>query len=157
MTMKTSRRKFFGLVGSAAVAGPTVAKNAIAKLPGGLLNGGPGVPPLGLSAGIGGPAPSYASDVACQAIGGGSWHLEEIARLRRFISGDLTDDEKEERRRQRLYGRQQTISHHWAVMQSVAGWRKIELYHRDMERMNDEIARSHSQSYLARLLREHGL
>ncbi len=153
--MKTSRRKFFGLVGGAAVAAPTAAKNVIAKLPSGLLDGVPGVPPLG--SGYVGSAPSYPTDVACQAIGGGSWHLEEIARLRRFISGELTDEEKEDRRRSRLYSRQQTISHHWAAMESVAGWRKIELYHRDIERVNDEIARSNSQSYLSRLLKENGL
>ncbi len=153
--MKTSRRKFFGLMGGAAVAGPTAAKNAIAKLPGGLLDDMPSVPPLG--SGYIGSTPSYPADAACNAIGGRSWHLEEIARLRRFISGDLTDEEKEERRRSRLYSRQQAISNHWAGMQSVAGWRKLDLFHRDMELVNDEIARSHSQGYLTRLLKENGL
>ncbi len=147
--MKTSRRKFFGLLGGAAVAGPAAAKNAVASLPMGLFGVG--------SIGPSGPAPQYAGDIGGSLATKGSWHLDEIARLKRFLAGDLTDEEKEERRRQRLYSRQQTISHHWAGMQSVAGWRKIELYHRDVERVNDEIARSHSQSYLKRLLKENGL
>lgn len=49
--MKTSRRKFFGLMGGAAVAWPTAAKNAVAKLPTGLF----GIGELGPV----GPAPGY--------------------------------------------------------------------------------------------------
>ncbi|NTJ63515.1 hypothetical protein G6M50_38215 [Agrobacterium rhizogenes] len=144
--MKTSRRKFFGLLGGAAVAGPTAAKNAVANLPTGLF---------GLSAiGPSGPAPAYQGETATLSPSTGSWHIDEVARLKRFLSGDLTDEEKEERRRSRLYSRQQALSNHWGGMQSVAGWRKLELYNRDMELVNDEIARSHSQTYLSRLLRE---
>lgn len=149
--MKTSRRKFFGLLGGAAVAGPAAAKNAVASLPTGLLG----------SAALGpeGPVPAY-GEYAGQTGGlksSGSWHLNEIARLKRFLSNDLTEEEKEERRRNRLFRRQQSLSNHWAAMQSVAGWRKLELYHRDMDRVNDEIERSQSHSYLTRLLKEHGV
>ncbi len=147
--MKTSRRKFFGLMGGAAVAGPTAAKKAVAKLPTGLF----GIGELGLV----GPAPEYGGLTESVKASVGSWHFDEIARLRRFLSGDLTEEEKEERRQSHLYSRQQSISNHWAGMQSVAGWRKIELYNRDMELVNDDIARSRSQSYLSRLLRESGL
>ena len=144
--MKTSRRKFFGLLGGAAVAGPTAEKNGVANLPTGLFSPG--------ASGPIGPAPQYMGETATKLSSTGSWHLDEIARLKRFLSSDLTDEELEERHRSRLYNRQQAISNHWAGMQSVAGWRKLELYHRDMELVNGEIARSHSQSYLTRLLRE---
>ncbi len=144
--MKTSRRKFFGLLGGAAVAGPAAAKNVVAHLPTGIV----GQDLLGPMS----PAPLYGGEVAMKSS---SWDLDEIARLKRFLSGGLTEEEKEERRRNRLHRRQQFISNHWAGMQSVAGWRKLELYHRDMDRVNDEIERSQSQSYLTRLLRENGL
>ena len=147
--MKTSRRKFFGLLGGAAVAGPAAAKSAVAQLPTGLFGAG--------AIGPSGPAPQYMGDVGLQATSGKSWHLDEIARLKRFLSGDPTDEEKEQRRRSRLYSRHQAISNHWVGMQSVAAWRKIELFQRDLERVNDEIARLESQSYLTRLLREHGI
>ena len=147
--MKTSRRKFFGLIGGAAVAGPAAAKTAVAQLPTGLFSAG-AIAPLSH-------APQYIGEAACGTTSGRSWHLDEIARLKRLLSGDLTEEEKEQRRRSRLYNRHQSISNHWAGMQSVAAWRKVELFQRDMERVNDEISRSESESYLARLLRENGL
>jgi hypothetical protein len=148
MTLKTGRRGFFGLVGGAAIAGPSIAKNAVAELPKGLGAGlSSPVPPSGVS--IGG------SIGLAQKVGGGSsWHVAEIGRLRKYLSGDRSDEEKEEARQQRLYSRQTMISNHAAGLRSVAAWKKLDLYHRDMEALHEEIRRSQTQTRIWRLMKE---
>lgn len=137
------RRGFLGFMGGAAVAAPAVAKTAIAELPKGLgsVSMGVGVPSMGYG---GGPVDSV----------GGNWRLKEIANLKRILTGDLTEDEKEQRKRERMYARQQSISHGVAVLVSVSGAHKLNMYANRIERHKDRIRRSETKGYLARLLRQ---
>lgn len=137
------RRGFLGFMGGAAVAGPQLAKAAVAELPSGLGNAVPGV--------IGG----YGS--LGQPIASGSdktWKLKEIANLKRLISGGLTDDEKEDRKRRRLYQQERIISQSVACLVSVSGTRKLEIYRDRMEQHNEKIQISEAKGRLHWLLRD---
>ena len=134
------RRGFLGIIGGAVAAGPSMAKNAVAQLPSGL-----GIE----SAVLGSAGVSSAS-----SLGSGDWMLEEIANLRRFISGELTDEEQEDRRRAAMYARQSLISNRYAGLKSVADWRKVDLFNRDLQRLNEEINRSQARGRLASLLKQ---
>lgn len=135
------RRGFLGFVGGAAVAGPSVAKNAVAKLPEGLGLGNHIVASYGIPGEVG------------EGPGGGDWKIKEIAKLRRLLTGDLTDDEKEERRRSRLYSRQLRISHEVSVLVSVSGVHKLAMHEHRMEKNSEDITRSSLRGRLSRLLR----
>jgi hypothetical protein len=87
------RRGFLGIMGGAVVAGPGAAKQAVTAASrastGGVASLGNGLsPPMGIISG------------ARDGVTGThkSWLLERVAELRRMISGDLTDEEIEERR-----------------------------------------------------------
>lgn len=141
------RRGFLGFMGGAAAAGPSVAKAAVAEMPKGLgaaFSHNPGAPLGGLSQGIRDTASSI----------GGSWRIKEIASLRRVLLGDLTDEEKEQRKRSRLYAHQSVVQQNIAGLVSVSGVRKMEMYGDQMARLDDRIRRSEAQGYLSRLLRE---
>lgn len=134
------RRGFLGILGGAVAAGPAMAKNAVAQLPSG----------LGIESAVLGSA-----GVECaQSISGGDWRVAEISNLRRFISGDLTVEEQEQRQCAAMYARQSQISNRYAGLKSVADVRKVELFNRDMQRLNDEIQRSQARSRLLSLLKE---
>ena len=136
------RRGFLGFMGGAAVAGPAVAKQAVAQLP----------PGLGIS---GMPMPSYGYPADANSVGPDpTWKLKQIADIRRFLSGDLTDEEKEDRKRQRLYRREQVINQNVACLHSVSGSRKLAIYSSRIEQHYDEIQRSERQSRLHWLLRQ---
>ncbi|MCQ1850394.1 hypothetical protein [Neorhizobium galegae] len=146
--MNLNRRKLFGLMGGAAVAGPGIAKQAVAQLP------------QGLGLGIG-PAPLWGEDptskgVDCGSISGRDWRLDEIATLKRLISGDLTAEEKEDRRRRKLHARHALISQEVASLMSVSGVRKLDIYNERVHRLEDDIRRSQHQSQLWRYLKEIG-
>lgn len=143
--MKLNRRKLFGLVGGAAVAGPSIAREAVIKLPAGMGDLYNAVAPT-----------ADLAQSACNATfsDNGDWRLKPIADVRRLIAGDLTEDEKEDRRRRRLEDRRSLLSQHVAGLQSVSSVRKLDIYARRLGELNDEIQRSHHRGYLARLLRE---
>lgn len=147
--MNINRRKLFGLIGGAAVAGPGIAKQAVAQLP------------QGLGAAIG-PSPPWGDalkcvDNGCATITSSSdWRLDHIAELKRMISGDLTDEEKEDRRRRKMYDRQNLISQEVASLVSVSGVRKLDIYNERVHRLQNEIQRSQHQSSLWRYLKEIG-
>lgn len=134
------RRGFLGFIGGAAVAVPAAAKNAVTKLPGGL-----GLSNIaGMGAGYGGAIPSNSGD----------WRIEEIARLKRFLTGELTEDEKQEERAHLLRTRENLISQHAASLVSVAAVRKIDIFNREMRKLNREVDILYRSGYLTKLLRE---
>lgn len=136
------RRAFFGFAGGAVASGPSVAKAVLSEMPKG----------LGISGGayIGGPV---SAGVASSAPVG-DWRLDEIARLKRFISGELTDEEKEQDRIEKLHRQEVIISQHAASLVSVSGVQKIGIFNRNMAKVQREIRLSNSKSYLASLLKQ---
>lgn len=137
------RRGFLGFMGGAAVAGPQLAKASVAELPSGLGNAVPGV--IGGYGSLGQPTASGSDK---------TWKLKEIANLKRFISGGLTDDEKEDRKRRRLYQQERIISQSVACLVSVSGTRKLEIYRDRMEQHNEKIQISEAKGRLYWLLRD---
>lgn len=146
--MNTNRRKFFGLMGGAAVAGPAVAKEVVSKLPSGMGDLSMGRPLRGLH--------EVMSAKTAQGIGDGDWRLRQIADLKRLIAGDLTEEEKEDQRRARIEARQALVSQHVACLGSVSSVRKLDIYNDRLAALNDEINQARRQGYLSRLLREAG-
>lgn len=145
--MNLNRRKLFGLMGGAAVAGPGIAKQAVAQLPQG----------LGMAMGPSPPWGSPSKGIECATLASNSdWRLDHIANLKRMISGDLTDEEKEDRRRQKMHARQSLISQEVAGLVSVSGVRKLDIYNERVHRLQEDIERSQHQSQLWRYLKEIG-
>lgn len=139
------RRGFLGIIGGAAIAGPKVAQNVVAKLPVGLGDATLGVPPFG----------GYGSQgIATSAASDSSWRLTEIANLRKIITGELTDQEKEDQRRQKMYSQQNIISQSVASLVSVSGVRKLEMYQERMAEHSRRIQQSEARSRLHWLLRQ---
>lgn len=136
------RRAFFGLMGGAAVAGPQVAKAALAEMP------------AGLGHSFGGSSPSVSYDSEASSIGGSNWKLKEIADLKRVLTGELTAGEKEQRKRDRLYQQERVISQSVASLVSVSGVRKLDIFRERMEQHQEKIRISHAQGRLHWLLRE---
>lgn len=137
------RRNFLGFLGGAAAAGPAVAKAAIAEMPKGL--GMVASPPMGsnLSRGIG---LSDSSE--------GDWRMREIVDLKRILSGDLTDEEKEQRRRERMYALEAIVDQNVAVLISVSGPQKLAMRRDRVRLLQEKIRLSETQGYLSRLLKE---
>ena len=140
-----NRRGFFGLAAGAAVAGPSIAKNAIAELPRPIGNSGF----LGSGAGISS-GRIYPIDTPVD------WRLEQINSLKRFISGELNEDEKEDAKRQRLRRRESIISQHVTCLGSVSAVRKLDIYAERMDSYERAIKISESKGYLAKLLAQDG-
>lgn len=137
------RRGFLGFLGGAVAVGPATAKAAVAELPKGLGAIGP-MPPMG----------GFYGNTISQAVDGGDWRLKEIASLKRFLSGELTDEEKEQEKRRRLNFVYNSINQNVAGLQSVSGVHKMRMFDEQMCRLNARIERSERKGYLARLLRE---
>lgn len=138
------RRGFLGFMGGAAVAGPSAAKAAISQMPAGMeLSANlPPIPPIG----------GYMATTAANDVDN-SWKISEIANIKKFLSGDLSEDEKEQRHRQRMYGMHSIISQHVAGLRSVSGVQKFAMYNRAIEAKNDEISRSEARGRLHWLMR----
>lgn len=88
------RRGFLGLLGGAAVAGPAAAKQAVTAASHSQSGGAAKI------AGVGVPNFGAGPMIALQSKGDGrkSFFLQEIADIRRRLTGKLTDEEIEERR-----------------------------------------------------------
>lgn len=136
------RRGFLGFIGGAAVAGPSVAKNTIVQMPSGL-----GLARGAIGGGYGNSVPSAPS---------GDWRIDEIARLKRIITGDLSEEEKEAARADIIRSKEAIISQHAASLVSVAAVAKIAIFNREARRLHREIDVMNSGLYLKRLLREMG-
>lgn len=139
------RRAFFGLMGGAAVAGPAAAKQAIGKLPVGL--GDALVPTAPVGSG-------YLNQKSAGVVADVVWKAKEISNLQKFLLGDLTDEEKERQKRDRMYAQQTVISQSVATLVSVSGVRKLEIYRDRMEAHNRKIQESDARSRLHWLLRQ---
>lgn len=148
--MKASRRNFLGFLGGAATAGPAVAKQAIAAMPVGMGE-------LNLSA-LPDARNMFSSEgSACQTVSTGKdWRFDEIARLKRWISGDIDESERQDRERRMMGDRHSMISQHVAGLVSVSPARKVDIYTKQLRRSQQEIDRINAQSYLGRLLKEIG-
>lgn len=131
------RRGFLGFLGGAAAAGPSVAKAAPKSI------------------GMVAYPPSYGISAANQAIGGGSdWRIGEIANLRRILTGDMTEEEKEQDRRERMYAMESIIDQNVAVLVSVSGPHKLAMRRDRVRKLHKEIRLSETRGYLSRLLKE---
>jgi hypothetical protein len=138
------RRGFLGLMGGAAVAGPGIAKDAVQYLPSGLSSAVP-------------PAPYGGIIATTRADSSGMFdRATRIADLRRLISGQLTDEEREERRRERLYNVDTMFAQNVTCLRSVSPFNKVRIHSERMQVVKDEIDRSRNRSYLDRLLRGEG-
>lgn len=132
------RRGFLGALGGAAVAGPSVAKNALAQLPTGL-----GQNVLGYG--------SIGNSVEACTKQSGDWELSQIERLRRLISGQKTDEEREEDALTRRENRNNIIGQGIASLRSVSGTAKLDMYERKMR----EIREQRQQYYWGRELADY--
>lgn len=137
------RRGFLGIIGGAAVAGPSAAKAVAAKMPVGLVDASTSLIP---SVGYSGTGQTNGPDR--------SWKLSEIANIKRFLSGELSDEEKEQRKRQKMYSRQSIINQRIAGLVSVSGVYKFDMYNREIAEMNEDIAKSEARGRLHWLLRD---
>lgn len=131
------RRGFLGALGGAAVAGPSVAKNALAQLP------------TGLGQNVLGYGSSGALD-KCSPVPG-DWELSQIERLRRLISGQKTDEEREADAIERRENRNNIIGQEIASLRSVSGTAKLDMYERKMR----EIREQRQQYYWGRELSDY--
>lgn len=141
------RRGFLGILGGAAAAGPAVAKEALSSLPTGM--GDVMIRPFPGSAGY------EKSMIGMKQVGdAGDWRLKEIEAIRRFLSGDLTEKEREDRRCIALEKRQSLISQNVASLASVSSSRKLAIYNERLAAHHDDVERIRKQSYLQHLLSE---
>ncbi|MBB3411232.1 hypothetical protein FHT87_005185 [Rhizobium sp. BK316] len=140
------RRGFLGFIGGAAIAGPQAAKTAVKSLPSGMNVGGlMAVQPWG----------TPVSDASC-IKGSGDWRLDEIARLKRLISGQLSDDEIEEKRQQKLHRLDPIVSQNVMALHSVAAHRKLAIYSERMTLIQEEINMLYHKRSLRDLLKAIG-
>ena len=144
------RRGFLGFIGGAAVAGPQVAKNVIKTMPSGIG------PQLGLVGGYAGNTVSAAKDGYSGSISK-DWRLDEIERLRRFISGEETDAEREEKRQQRLHLLEPIVSQNVMGLRSVSPGTQVRMHRKRMEAVNREAEVIYSKLRLNEYLKELGL
>jgi len=142
-----NRRKLLGFIAGGAVAGPAAAKSIVAELPKGLSGGMMPFPGGGVYAG-------YGNLVGPTDPGSGDWRLREIADIKRWLSGELTDEEKEREQRRRMHTLQNSITQNVAGLRSVSGLHKMRMFDGQMHALNDRIERSERKGYLSRLLRE---
>ena len=137
------RRSFFGLMGGAAVAGPSAAKAALGELPKSL---GGSIPSFG----------GYASQMKAGCGSDTDWRVAEVKRLQRLLTGNLTDEEKEDRKRRRMYQQEAIISQNVTALVSISPASRMRLYHREMEAHQARVEKSELSSNLFRLLKEMG-
>lgn len=139
------RRGFLGIIGGAAVAGPSAAKAVVAKMPVGIVDASATLLP----------SVGYSGSGHGQSVGlDRSWKLSEIANIKRFLGGELSDEEKEQRKRQKMYNRQSIINQRIAGLVSVSGVYKFDMYNREIAEMNEDIAKSEARGRLHWLLRD---
>ena len=136
------RRGFLGALGGAAVAGPSMAQNALAQLPKGLGNTAMSLPPSGYGG-------AYGQAVeGCADGNSGDWEVKHIKRIRRLISGQKNDEEREAEAIERRENRLNVIGQEIACLRSISGTAKLNMY----ERKVLEIREMRQQYYWGREL-----
>lgn len=133
------RRGFLGILGGAAVAGPDVAKGAVAKLPGAMIGDAQLIDY--------GRAPPTTVGMSL----GKASNFDYVAELKRQIAGELTDAEKEDAKRSALLAKRVIKEHDIALLVSVSGSHKLRMHYR----MEQKVMRQVTQhTLLSRLFRE---
>lgn len=125
------RRGFLGMFGGAVVAGPSMAQNALAQLPKGLGSAAMSLPPSGYPG-------AYGQAVKDCAEGeSGVWELKHIKRIRRLLSGQKTDEEREAEAIERRENRINVIGQEIACLRSISGTAKLNMYERKILEIRD--------------------
>lgn len=125
--MKATRRKFFGFMGGAAVAGPAAAKSLAAPIAGGGISGGMGF--AGIAA-----ATSSAKSASVDPI----YVMKRISELRDRIAGKRTKRELESDRLERIAGRNQAVRHQIDSLRSVSMQHKSRMAQEVSDRLDFE-------------------
>ena len=131
------RRAFFGFLGGAAVAGPTLSKSlaaeAVAHMP---------MPPIG-----GG----YAS-AGLATSGHDDWKLRQIKRLKAIISGKDPDAEQNDVMN-RLYSAESLERYRLDSLRSVSPTHRMQMLTNGANHRRDRVRRADAEFDLARILR----
>lgn len=138
-----NRRGLLKAIGIGAAAAPIVSQGAfagagdmIAKSAGGAsIVGGYGVDSI-----------KNAIDV--------DWRASQIKSLRAIINGGISEEEKAEIKRRRLYQRESAIRESVACLQSVSQTRKLEMVHDRMEIHEERMVVERAKERLHWLLKE---
>lgn len=141
------RRGFLGFIGGAAIAGPSVAANAVKTLPNGFG---------GIAAQLGGGTYAYTGKDPTPTTSAGffDWRTDEIVRLKRLISGEMTDEEREEKRHEALYALEPIVTQNVMALHSVSAHRKVSIFNRRMATVREDIERFYNRRRLLDLLKE---
>lgn len=141
------RRGFLGLFAATTVAGPKVAANVIKEIPHGL--------PIDhgfMSLSIGGETDQ---GMTTATLTRKPWRLVQVAKLKAFLSGQLTPEQKQEIIRAKLFHRQTVVSQGIAQLHSVSAIHKVAMCNRQMMKINVAIQKAHARGMIGRLLEEH--
>lgn len=88
--MKINRRGLFGIVAGGAVAGPQIAQGIVSEM----ARTAPSLGGSAVKSVVGYGLNQTAADMTM-----GDWRLERVAQLKRVLSGENKDDERERKRR----------------------------------------------------------
>ena len=143
------RRGFLGVLGGAAVAGPGAAKQAVTAAQSASLGG------VARAGAIGG---ALARETPVTGLGGlqydhKNYLMQRVAELKRRISGELTDEEREERRVQNDR-RKVRFEIETGDLRSMAEGRKFARMARFAEAQDHERERFYARRSLAEVLKE---
>lgn len=133
--MKASRRKFFGLMGGAAVAGPAAAKSVVEPL---------------VSAGIPVPSSGYYGGVSA-SVKDGTNTATRIADLVKRLSGFRTHEEIEQERIDRLDNAANMFRYEVDALRSVSARHKLSMIRAKHEAVNKARQRHWWETDLNRL------
>lgn len=140
------RRGFLGFMGGAAVAGPQVAKNVVQAMPKGVYD-------IGGYGGGGKLASAAGHAIATDR----DWRLDEVDRLRRLLTGQKTEEEKEADREHRLRNSEPVISQNIMCLLSVAPAAKVRMHKNRMDEINHQAELLYTKRRLSEYLKELGL
>jgi hypothetical protein len=137
------RRGFLKAVGLGAAAAPIISQGAFA---------GSGDMLAKTSAGniIGG----YGMDKALNPVSEGDWRADQIKSLKAIINGGISEDEKSEIKRRRLYQKETAIRESVACLQSVSQTRKLEMVNDRIELHEERMVIERAKERLHWLLKE---
>lgn len=136
------RRGFLKAMGFGAAAAPIVSQGAFAG-GGNVLN----------SAGLGSTVSGYATDTVKSALSE-DWKLEQIKSLKAIISGGISEEEKAEIRRRRIYQRETSIRESVACLQSVSQARKLEMVYDRIEQHEERMVIERAKERLHWMLKD---
>lgn len=130
-----NRRSLLGFLGGAVASGPTLAKGIAADVSGSAWT-----------------AQSAAYGVSAESVSG-DYRVTKIARLKRFLSGELDDDEKRHHRVSALHSIEDIERFRLDGLRSIAPAHKLRMLQAGNQGRRDLIERIHAEGELERLLR----